>query len=113
MFDQIDLMSFSLVLNCSVCLSEMIHPEGSSSGIEPTVGEELRLVEFSRGLEKLDRTGLLEIAQKLARQVLVTHPSAMRWLAREAAQNLSGFYWSQQRSDQLMDEYSLGTTGKE
>lgn len=65
------------------------HPEvDNQNPLEPTVGEQLRFTEFSKQLEKLDREELLEIARLLAKQALVMQPSAIRFLAREAAQNL-------------------------
>ena len=65
------------------------HPEADkNSGIEPTVGEQLRLCEFNKRLESLGRDELLEISKVLAKQSLVTHPSVIRWLAHEAARNL-------------------------
>ena len=68
---------------------EKKHPEVEEGNpLEPTIGEQLRLADFNNKLEKLDRAELLEIAKLLARQALVTQPSAIRFLAREAAQNL-------------------------
>ena len=65
------------------------HPEvDNQNPLEPTVGEQLRFAEFSKQLEKLDREELLEIARLLAKQALVMQPSAIRYLAKEAAQNL-------------------------
>lgn len=65
------------------------HPEaGPANLIEPTVGEHLRLAEFLRKIEKLDRNELLEITKLLAKQALVSHPSVIRYLAHEAARNL-------------------------
>jgi hypothetical protein len=67
------------------------HPEADSDNtIEPTVGEQLRLVEFNRKLESLGREELLDISKTLAKQTLVTQPSVIRWLAHEAARNLAG-----------------------
>ena len=71
--------------------NKMHHPEAVTENvIEPTVGEQLRLAEFNKKIEKLDRLELLEITQMLAKQALVTHPSVIRYLAHEAARNLSG-----------------------
>ncbi len=65
------------------------HPEiEEGNPLEPTIGEQLRLADFNNKLERLDRAELLEIAKLLAKQALVTQPSAIRFLAREAAQNL-------------------------
>lgn len=71
--------------------NKLHHPEAVNDNvIEPTVGEQLRLAEFNKKIEKLDRQELLEITQMLAKQALVTHPSVIRYLAHEAARNLSG-----------------------
>mgnify|MGYP003141560865 CR=1 FL=1 len=68
---------------------EKKHPEVEEGNpLEPTIGEQLRLADFNNKLEKLDRAELLEIAKLLAKQALVTQPSAIRFLAREPAQNL-------------------------
>lgn len=65
------------------------HPENESlNTLEPTVGEQLRLAEFNHKLDKLDGKELREIAKILAKQALVVQPSAIRYLAREAARNL-------------------------
>lgn len=67
------------------------HPEVESTNlIEPTVGEQLRLAEFNMKLEKLGRDELLDITKLLAKQALVSQPSVIRYLAHEAARNLSG-----------------------
>lgn len=77
-----------------------MHPEVESAhSIEPTVGEQLRLAEFNRKIEKLDRDEILEIAKLLAKQALVSQPSVIRYLAHEAARNLGGGSfrnWSQE-----------------
>jgi hypothetical protein len=44
----------------------------------------------------------------MARQVLVTYPAAMRFLANEAAKNMAGHYWSEQHSEQLMRGLTKG-----
>jgi ABC-type Zn uptake system ZnuABC Zn-binding protein ZnuA len=65
------------------------HPESESHhALEPTVGEQLRLAEFNHKLDKLDGEELREIAKILAKQALVVQPSAIRFLAHEAARNL-------------------------
>jgi len=65
------------------------HPESErENALEPTVGEQLRLAEFNHKLDKLDGDELREIAKILAKQALVVQPSAIRFLAHEAARNL-------------------------
>lgn len=67
------------------------HPEvESENALEPTIGEQLRLVEFNRKIEGLSRDELIEIAKLLAKQALVSQPSVIRYLAHEAARNLGG-----------------------
>ena len=67
------------------------HPEvESENALEPTIGEQLRLVEFNRKIEGLSRDELLEIAKLLAKQALVSQPSVIRYLAHEAARKLGG-----------------------
>ena len=67
------------------------HPEASeANSLEPTIGEQFRFEEFKRGLEKLDDVKeLREIASLLAKQALVIQPASIRYLAKEAARNLS------------------------
>ena len=65
------------------------HPEASGNCIEPTIGEELRYVEFCRSLDRARPDEVLEMAKILAKQCLVTQPSVIRYLAREAAANLT------------------------
>jgi len=84
------------------------HPEvGSDLSFEPTVGEHLRLAEFSNALDRANESELRQIAKLMAQQVLVTYPAAMRYLANEAARNLSGQYWSKEHSEKLMNAMSL------
>ena len=80
------------------------HPEcaGRDPGFEPTVGEQLRLAEFVTQLERIGEEELRALCRQLATLVLVTHPAAMRWLAREAARNLSGQVWTEEHSRKLM-----------
>jgi hypothetical protein len=79
------------------------HPEaGGDASFEPTVGEQLRLAQFVNALDKASEQELREISKLMAQQVLVTYPAAMRFLANEAAKNMSGYYWSEQRSEQLL-----------
>ena len=83
------------------------HPErGRDDGLEPTVGEQLRLAQFLNALEKANEDELRQIARAMAQQVLVTFPSAMRFLAREAARNLAGQPWSSEASEKLVTTLS-------
>lgn len=80
------------------------HPEANeANSLEPTIGEQFRFEEFKRGLEKLDDVReLREIATLLARQALLLQPASIRYLAKEAAQNLtssSGRDWSSVASE--------------
>lgn len=87
------------------------HPEASDANfLEPTIGEQFRFEEFKRGLEKMDDVKeLREIATLLAKQALVIQPASIRYLAKEAARNLSsssGRDWSTVASEMrehLMD----------
>lgn len=89
-----------------------IHPEAiQDNGFEPTVGEELRLAQFLNGLDRANESELREISKAMARQILVVYPSAMRWLAREAAQNLQGVHWGKEASDQLLHALSCDGSG--
>ena len=90
------------------------HPEANeANSLEPTIGEQFRFEEFKRGLEKLDDVReLREVATLLAKQALVIQPASIRYLAKEAARNLSsssGRDWSAVASDMrehLMDHDS-------
>ena len=80
------------------------HPEASdANSLEPTIGEQFRYEEFKRGLEKMDDVKeLREIATLLAKQALLLQPASIRYLAKEAAQNLtsaSGKDWSSVASE--------------
>lgn len=84
------------------------HPEGGPElSFEPTVGEHLRLAEFTNALDRANEDELRQIAKLMAQQVLVTYPAAMRFLATEAARNLSGYYWSKENSEKLVHALSL------
>jgi hypothetical protein len=66
----------------------MTHPECSGSqGIEPSVGEMLRLQEFLNGVRKLNERELRALCEKMAYQNLVGFPATLRWLAHEAARS--------------------------
>ena len=80
------------------------HPEANeANSLEPTIGEQFRYEEFKRGLEKMDDVReLREIATLLAKQALLLQPASIRYLAKEAAQNLtssSGRDWSSVASE--------------
>jgi hypothetical protein len=80
------------------------HPEAQdANSLEPTIGEQFRFEEFKRGLEKMDDVGeLREIATLLAKQALLLQPASIRYLAKEAARNLSsasGRDWSEVASE--------------
>ena len=90
------------------------HPEREpDNGLEPTVGEQLRLAQFLKLLDKASEAELREIARAMAQQVLVTFPSAMRFLAREAARNLAGQPWSPEASEKLVAAMSEGSCATE
>ena len=91
-----------------------IHPEAiQDNGFEPTVGEELRLAQFLNGLDRANESELREISKAMARQILVVYPSAMRWLAREAAQNLQGVHWRSESSEKLLHALSRDGCGED
>ena len=67
------------------------HPEANKgNSFEPTVGEQLRFAEFSKNLDKADPKEVLEVAKMLGKQAMVTQPAVIRYLAKEAANNLMG-----------------------
>tara|TARA_Y100001937_G_scaffold128800_1_gene208251 strand:+ start:10005 stop:10292 length:288 start_codon:yes stop_codon:yes gene_type:complete len=67
------------------------HPEVENENLlEPTIGEQLRYEDFKRGVEKLDSVSeLKELVLLLAKQAMVLQPASIRYLAREAARNLT------------------------
>ena len=80
------------------------HPEAPEvNSLEPTIGEQFRFEEFKRGLERMDDVKeLREIALLLAKQALLLQPASIRYLAKEAARNLSsasGRNWSEVASE--------------
>lgn len=86
----------------------VIHPEwNGESGFEPTVGEQLRLREAWLAIDRAEPEQLRALCRQLAQQVLVVQPAAMRWLAREAAQNLAGQPWTSEQSDRLVAALEL------
>ena len=67
------------------------HPEANKgNSFEPTIGEQLRFAEFSKNLDKADPREVLEVAKLLGKQAMVTQPAVIRYLAKEAANNLMG-----------------------
>lgn len=92
----------------------MRHPErAEDNGLEATVGEHLRLAEFLKGLDRLGEAELRQISRQMAYQVLMVHPAAMRFLAREAAKNLSGVPWSAEASATLIEALTKSEVGRE
>jgi hypothetical protein len=79
----------------------MEHPESQGSqALEPSVGELLRLRQFLDGVEKLKEKDLKELCGKLAYQVLVLHPSVVRFLVKEIA----GAPFTASRREQIRQE---------
>jgi hypothetical protein len=91
------------------------HPERSGDGgLEPTVGDQLRLADALRLIERAGLEELRQIAQLLARQAFVTHPAAIRYLGREAAANLGrGMGGSLERGEELVALLLAGGAGEE
>ncbi len=75
-----------------------------SSRFEPTVGEHLRLGQFLRDIEKADEAGLRDLCRRLAHMALLVYPATIRGLAWEAAENLSGKPWGEERGEALLQE---------
>ena len=66
-----------------------IHPEASKENtLEPSVHDQLRLAKFLKGLESASREEMHQACHMLAHQFFVAQPSAIRYLAKEAAKNL-------------------------
>lgn len=79
------------------------HPERErDNGLEPTVGDQLRLREFLLALDKASESELRELCGMMARQVMIVYPATVRYLAREAARNLAGEPWSGTQSEELL-----------
>lgn len=71
------------------------------------MGEELRLGEFLRTLERASEEDLRAMCRLMARQVLVVYPAAIRYLAREAARNLAGVQpWSEEASAMVLQTFA-------
>lgn len=86
------------------------HPErAQDNGLEPTVGEQLRLGAFLKALEKASEADLREICKQMAQQVLVVYPAAIRFLVREAANNPPGRLWSKEASETLLEGLQRNT----
>jgi SNF2 family DNA or RNA helicase len=64
----------------------------SSDAIEPSVSELLLYRRTLDDIERMSVEDLRRICGILARQALVVQPAALRWLARDAAGNLSS-HW--------------------
>jgi len=65
-----------------------LHPEAEgvlNTGLEPTIGDEMRFRQFKETLAKASRDDLLRIAEMLARQAFIVHPASIRFLVNEAA----------------------------
>lgn len=71
---------------------------------EPTVGDHLRLGQFVAAIDQASPDQLRDLCKRLAQQSLLVYPAMLRGLAQEAAENLAGKPWGQQRSDELVAE---------
>ena len=72
-------------------MSDAVHPEQEkASPFEPTVGDQLRLARFLKGMEQATTEELQEALALIAHQFFVAQPSQIRYLAKEAARNLVG-----------------------
>lgn len=81
------------------------HPEASEDvGLEPTVDEQLRLAGLLKAIDDADVSQLRSLCRSLAHQALVVEPSVRRYLAREAARNLSGEPWRTERAERWAEE---------
>lgn len=92
------------------------HPEVENENVlEPTIGEQLRYEDFKRGVEKLESVSeLRELVLLLAKQAMVLQPASIRYLAKEAARNLtaaSGQDWTKVASD--IREHLMGDESSE
>lgn len=91
----------------------MEHPEQArEAGLEPTVGEQLRLAEALQLIERAGANDLRQIARLLARQALVVQPAAIRYLSREAARNLGGGWRGGEASAALLESLLAGAAGE-
>lgn len=85
------------------------HPErAKDNGLEATVGDHVRLGQFLNALDRASENELKEIAKTMAHQVFLVHPAAMRYLAREAAANLSGAPWRAEVGERLVAALGAG-----
>jgi hypothetical protein len=72
-------------------MSDAVHPEQDSApALEPTIGDQLRLAKFLKGMEEATKDELQEALHLLAHQFFISQPSQIRYLASEAARNLVG-----------------------
>ena len=86
----------------------MDHPEiGGDSGIEPTIGEQLRLREAWQAIDRAGTEELRTLCKQLSEYAMVTMPAAMRWLVKQAASNLEGRPWSPEHSERLVAALEL------
>lgn len=83
----------------------MEHPEmsGGDHHMEATVGEQIRLGKFLASLDSMSAEELRELCRIMGKQVLVVYPSAIRYLAHEAARNLGGAPWDREKGDELVE----------
>lgn len=92
----------------------MQHPEQPrDAGLEPTVGEQLRLAEALQLIERAGTDDLRQIARLLAQQALMVQPAAIRYLSREAARNLGGGWRGGEAGAELLELLLAGATGEE
>lgn len=83
----------------------MEHPEcPGDQGIEPSVGEMLRLQQFLTGMRRLNERELRAICEKMAYQTLVAYPATVRWLAHEAARGAFSDSERKRMSDRLVEQ---------
>lgn len=89
------------------------HPEQPRDrGLEPTIGDHMRLTEALRMIERADLEELRAVAKLLAQQAFVTHPAAIRYLSREAARNLAGGLGEGPDGSALVELLLKGATGE-
>jgi hypothetical protein len=89
------------------------HPEGPRDpGLEPTIGDHLRLTDALRMIERADLEELRSVAKLLAQQAFVTHPAAIRYLSREAARNLAESFGRRPDGSALVELLLKGAVGE-
>lgn len=90
------------------------HPERTGDvGFEPGVGELLTLREACEGIDRADPEALRRVAKSMAQQCLVTYPAALRWLARQAAQNLAQAFVPNPPSQDAMEGFEVARVAPE